>query len=154
MSNYKLMPKVTLNLFFKMQAWGREARFERLIGNSLRYLIPFHLIKKTTKNKELFCHPKSENIFQQLNKYSFLKSLMTDHQKTRLIFCLPRVGGRFLLCAPGITRRRWFYSFVLIGECGRNLQHVYSPVYFFKDSRPVLTSLRSWSPYGWEETVC
>lgn len=55
------MPKVMLKLFLKIQVGGREANSEWLIENGLRYLIPFHLIKKNTT--ELFCHLKSDNIF-------------------------------------------------------------------------------------------
>lgn len=40
------MPKVMLKLFLKIQVGGREANSEWLIENGLRYLIPFHLIKK------------------------------------------------------------------------------------------------------------
>lgn len=50
-----------LKLFLKIQVGGREANSEWLIENGLRYLIPFHLIKKNTT--ELFCHLKSDNIF-------------------------------------------------------------------------------------------
>lgn len=54
-----------LKLFLKIEAWGREANFEWLIENGLKYLIPFQLILK--KKLELFCHLKlSDNIFQQL----------------------------------------------------------------------------------------
>lgn len=65
MSKYKLMPKVMLKVFFKIQTWGREVHAKWLMENGLRYLIPFYLIKKR-KNPELFCHLKSDDIFQQL----------------------------------------------------------------------------------------
>lgn len=71
MSKCKFMQK--LWLFLKIQAWEREANFEWWIEHSLRYLIPFHFIKKK-KNPELFCHLKlSDNIFQQLKLSSFKK---------------------------------------------------------------------------------
>lgn len=114
-----------LKIFFKMQAWGTEAHFEWLIGNSLRYLI--HLIKNNNKKQELFCHLKSENIFYQLNKYSFLKSLMTDNHETHLIFCL----------ALGLQVGGGFYSFVFTREFGtKPTADVYATCIFFKDLLP------------------
>lgn len=68
---------------------------------------------------------------------------MTGHQKTHLIFCLTRVCERFLLCTPGITRRRRFLQFCLNWGMWDKTCNMFIPlVYFFKDSRPVLTSLR------------
>lgn len=155
MSKHKLMPKVMLKLFFKIQAWARGAHFEWLIGNSLRYLIPFHLIKKNQKT-ELFCHLKSENIFQQLNKSSFLKSLMTDNQDTFNILPDQNCANIFY-CSPGITSRRWFLPFclVLIGEYGtKPTADVYSTCAFLKTSLCSPASLRFRSLCVWEETMC
>lgn len=135
-SKHKLMPNVTVKLFFKIQAWAEGSPFEWLIGNSLRYFIPFHLIKKKQPQKQLLCHPKSENIFQQLNKSSFLKSLMTDNQDTFNI--LPDQNCVNIFYSPGIPSRRWFPRFclVLIGDYGTKPTQMFVPLVHFKDLSP------------------
>lgn len=60
-SKHKLMPNVTVKLFFKIQAWAEGSLFEWLIGNSLRYFIPFHLIKKKT--------PKTVTLSPEVREY-------------------------------------------------------------------------------------